>query len=360
MLNILYVGPYRESNGLGRSSRRFLDCLSINENINLSCRPVFYSRDNLYSESLQYNEFEENSSRSYDCIIQHGHPSMFQYNEQFGKNIAIVEVETNNIYHTGYIDNLNMMDEIIVGSSFSKNSLQQSGVIKTIKVIPEPYDISIYKKEYEPFFEYEKDNAPFIFYTIGQYTEKKNIKGIILAFLLEFNKEENVKLFIKTGDYYQDHSDLEKIIQYDISQLKKAIKKTNACDIDIVCGQLIDIDIIRLHQSANCYINAVRSDGFGPCAIESKICNKQLINTKHIGSSTYINSTNSIMIDAEETNVFYTSNNPYRNFSIYETWYEPSISSIRNAMRKAYEDTETKNNFNLDIIDQKNICDIII
>jgi glycosyltransferase involved in cell wall biosynthesis len=361
MQNTLYLGPYKESNGLGRSSRRFLDCLSIKEDINLSCRPVFFTRNNLYKESLQYNEFEENYSDHYDCIIQHGHPSMLQYHSRFGKNIAIVEIETKNINHTGYIDHLNMMDEIIVGSSFSKNSLLIAGIKTKIKIIPEPYDISIYTKQHKPFFEYGKDEPPFIFYTIGQYTEKKNIKGIVLAFLLEFDKEENVKLFIKTDDYYQDHSDLEKIIQYEITQLKKAIKKNNTCDIDIVCGQLLDIDIVRLHQSADCYVNAVRSDGFGPCAIESKICGKQLINTKHIGSSTYINSTNSIMVEAEETNVFYTNTNPYRNFSIYETWHEPNIASLRIAMRKAYEKKEIKkNNFDINLIDQKNICDIII
>lgn len=360
MKNVLYIGPYKESNGLGRSSRRFLDCLSINNSINLSCRPVFFSKDNLYKESLQYNEFEENYSSHYDCIIQHGHSSMLQYNSEFGKNIAIVEIETKNINHTGYIDNLNLMDEIIVSSYLSRDSLEMAGVKTKIKIIPEPYDLSLYSKQYKSFFEYNKDKQPFIFYTIGQYTEKKNIKGIMLAFLLEFDKEENVKLFIKTDDYYRDHGDLEKIIQYDISQLKRAIKKNKSCDIDIICGQLPDIDIVRLHQSANCYVNAVKSDAFGPCVIESKICGKQSINTKHIGSSTYMNNTNSIMVDAEETNVFYTNTNPYRNFSIYEIWHEPSISSLRNAMRKSYENSETKTNFNTDIIDQKRICDIII
>lgn len=360
MKNVLYIGPYKESNGLGRSSRRFLDCLSINSSINLSSRPIFFTKNNLYKDSLQYSEFEENYSTKYDCVVQHGHPSMLQYDSRFGKNIAIVEIETQNINHTGYADKINLMDEVVVSSVFSRDSLVEAGVFIPIKVIPEPYDIESYKKQYKPFFEYGEQNTPYIFYTIGQYTEKKNIKGIILAFLLEFDKNENVKLFIKTDDYYTDHGDLEKIIAYDISQIKRAIKKKETCDIDIICGQLPDVDIIRLHQSANCYVNAVRSDGFGPCAIESKICNKQLINTKHIGSSTYINSTNGIMVDAEKINVFYTNNNPYRNFSIYERWYEPEINSLRIAMRKAYYDQSLKNNFNTEIIDQKNIYEYIL
>jgi hypothetical protein len=359
MKNVLYIGPYKDHNGFGRSSRRFLDCLSINSEINLSSRPVFYTKSDLTELPDQYSEFEENSSKNYDVVIQHGAPSMFQYNSHYGKNIGIVEIETANIRHTGYIDKINLLDEVIVSSSFSKQVLMYDGVTIPIKMVPEPYNISKYAIQYKSFFAYEDSNRPYIFYTIGQYTEKKNIKGIILSFLLEFTKEDNVKLFIKTDDYYQDHQDLEKLIQYDIWQIKRAIKKRDTPDIDIICGQLNDIDIVRLHQSGSCYINAVRADGYGPCAIESKICKKQLLNTKSVGSNTYVNSTNAYMIESELTNVYYTSHNPYKNFYICEYWYEPNISSIRSAMRMAYESND-RQDFDTDIIDQQKLYDKII
>ena len=43
MQNILYIGPYKENNGLGRSSRRYLKSLSLHKNINLSCRPIYFT-----------------------------------------------------------------------------------------------------------------------------------------------------------------------------------------------------------------------------------------------------------------------------------------------------------------------------
>ena len=216
MKNIFYLGPYKENSGLGRSSRRLIDCLNSSSNINLSIRPVYFSQNTVFDPSedrhLVFTENEENFSPNYDCIIQHGHPEMFEYHQKFGKNIGLVEIETMDLSHTGWIEKINLLDEVVVGSLFAAQSLYDSGVSIDIKIIPEPFNIEKFHKQYDNFFfnaaGYE--NKPFVFYTIGQYSEKKNIKSIIVAFLLEFEKEENVKLFIKTGDYYIENMDLEK------------------------------------------------------------------------------------------------------------------------------------------------------
>jgi len=344
MKNILYIGPYKENNGLGKSSKRMVECLSENQDINLSIRPIYLTKASKDSSifSDRYVEYESNKSNYYDAVIQHGYPMMFQYQSRFGKNIGIPEIETSNIGHTGWIDRMNLMDEIIFFSQVSAISSIDSGYEKAVKIVNEPYDLKKYQSPKADFFTYS--DKPYIFYTIGEYSEKKNIKSIILAFLLEFNKAENVQLFIKTHDYSIPDQQLRSLIEYDISQIKKSIRKNDEeyCDIDILCGYLKDIDIIRLHKSADAYVNSVKADSSGYCAIEAAICNKQVINTKHIGSSYYFNEFNANMVEAFETNVFSSHYYDKNSFTIYEKWHEPYIQSIRKSLREAYENRTKK------------------
>lgn len=363
MNNILYIGPYKDSNGYGYSSRRFIDCLSANENINLSIRPIFYNKSHvLYPLTTEeYIDYEQNSSKVYDIVIQHGYPDFFVYDSKFGRNIGISQIETKNIQRSGWREKVNLMDEMWVGSIYAKDSLLDVGCKTPIRVIPEPYNLSKYSHDnLQPFFDIKDDKKPFIFYTIGQYTEKKNIKSIILAFILEFNKNDNVRLFIKTGDYNIDSAELENIIKYDIHQIKMISRKFDIPDIDVMTGVLKDIDILRLHNSSDCYINSVKADDGGSCAIEAKLMNNTIITTKNIGSNCYFNTSNALMVNGTESYVYSNDISNYGIFTNSELWIEPEIDSLRKCMREAYFMNQTKkenldNNFNKEIFNKNTI-----
>lgn len=340
MKNILYIGPYKENNGLGRSSRRYIRSLITDNNINLSIRPIYFTSlvDNTNKEFAQ---FEENYADKYDCVIQHGYPDMFQYNRKFGKNIGIVEIETENLIHTGWIEKINIMDEIVVGSKLGREAMNNSGVNIPIKLLPEPYNIDSYSlQKPEDFF--DQDNSDFIFYTIGTYNEKNNIKGIILAYLLEFDFEENVRLVIKTNKYTISTQILEQQITEDIHQIQNAIKKRpSSCpQINILAGEITDHDISRLHQNANCYVNTTRSDGNGASSIEATLKNNPVITTDHIAASDFINQDNGYIVSSLRSNIYYPDPIESRSYSIWGFWYEPSIISIRNKMREAYSNSK--------------------
>jgi len=367
MQNVLFIGPYKDSNGLGYSARRYIDCLSVNKHINLSIKPVFFTNSYVNNpiDLKHYQAYENAYYNSYDYVIQHGYPEYFVYDKRFGKNIGIVEIETRSIHRSGWKDKLNLLDEILVNSINGIKSATDSGVHKNIRLIPEPYNLDLYNQSYEPFFTDKDKINPFIFYTVGQYTEKKNIKGIILAYLLEFNRNDNVRLFIKTDHYMNTMDALQDLIKYDIGQIKSALRKSEYCDIDYVVGRLSDKDIIRLHHSGDCYVNAVKADGMGSCAVEAMLSNKIIINTKNSGSSTYFNSNNALMVDSVNTNVYMPNSLNNNICTIYEEWDEPIISSLQHCMRQAYNMSkqnkiELINNYPKNHFDLNHIKDIIL
>jgi glycosyltransferase involved in cell wall biosynthesis len=344
MQNILYIGPYKENNGLGRSSRRYLKSLSLHKNINLSCRPIYFTNQIQLEggETDFIQPYEINQSSKYDCIIQHGYPDMFEYNKAFGKNIGITEIHTENLKHTGWIEKCNLMDEILVGSIFAAESLFKSNINTTVNVVPEPYNLDVFDNpEFKNFFA-DSDNQPFTFYTIGQYTEKKNINGIILAFLLEFTHKDNVRLFIKTGSNSLESITLENQMQYELSKIYQSIRKApnDKNKIDIINGPLDNETIIRLHKSCDCYVDAVRADSNAACAIEALLCDNLVITNKNIASNSFINNLNGLVTDSIKSNVYTSDYFAKHTFTIYEEWHEPIIGSLQNKMREAYEMSE--------------------
>lgn len=360
--NILYIGQYKDNSGLGESCRRFVDCF-IESGHNLSLRPIYVTSNSMtpYINLEEHEQFENNTYKKYDIIIQHMFPEYMEYNHSFGKNIGIANIETMNIKHSGWIDKLNFMDEIWTGSYFSAESMTNSGVTKPIKIVPEPYKID--RSKIDPFFSYKntEEHKPYVFYTIGSYTEKHNIKNILMSFLMEFNKNDNVRLFIKTSHPGQKNDDLENIIKFDIQNIKNIIRKpySQYPDIDVLCGILSRKDINRLHKSCNCYVNAVMSDGFGASAIEAALYDNLVITTKNIGSSTYFNSSNALMIDSEQTTTYSSFTNIKNIYTTNEYWYSPLINDIRNQMKTAYNDQHATTFLNEQIFAYQNVHGII-
>lgn len=344
MKNILYIGPYKENTGLGRSARRYIDALGYNFDINLSIRPVYFTPylDSHNESGKDYEEFEDNSSKYYDCIIQHGIPNCFEYRKDFGENIAITDIDTLGIGHTGWIDRINMMDRIIVQSDWSKKSLQQAGLNTKVQVVPEPFDLQKFDQKYEPLF--DNPNKDFVFYYIGKHQDKNNIKALLAAFFLEFKKHDDVKLIIKTDVTGFDHQEAEKIITYDIQQVERSLR-VNGKHVQsphVIIGYYEQEYMMRLHYQADCYVNVCRCESFGASAIESMLFNNLTITNSGIGSNTYINKYNGFEIESFLTNVYSKDFYMENTYTIHEQWREPYLDSIREQMRKAYETTKSE------------------
>lgn len=367
MKNILYIGPYKENTGLGRSARRYIDALGYNFDINLSIRPIYFTPylDTGNESGKDYIEFEENHSKYYDIVIQHGIPNCFEYRKNFGQNIAITDIDTFNIRHTGWVDRINLMDKVIVQSEWSKKSLQQAGLETDIDVLPEPFDLSKFGQSYDTLF--DNTNKDFVFYYIGKHQDKNNIKALLAAFFLEFKKHDDVKLIIKTDVTGFDHQEAEKIITYDIQQVERALR-INSKYVQaphVIIGYYEQEYMMRLHHQCDCYVNVCKCESFGASAIESMLFNNLTITNKGIGSNTYINNTNGFEIDSFMTNVYSKDFYIENTYTIHEQWREPYLDSIREQMRKAYETTQQEKqkkiqNFKAETFSEKRFVESIL
>jgi hypothetical protein len=347
-MNILYIGHYRENNGLGYSSRRVISSLQNIPDTNLSIRPLFLQNSNLYTseeiKKLEYIKYD-----NYDVVIQHTLPDFLEFNRHFGKNIAITEIETKNLSHTGWIEKLNMMDMVWVGSYFSKLSLTESGIRVPVVVVPEPYNRSINFKS--------DQNNTFKFYTIGNFTDKKNIENILMAFFLEFNKQDDVELILKIKNIK------EKYINKLINQIYKILRiSPNNRHVPVIINEELNNEHMdNLHRSCDCYLDLARGSSNGSCSIEAMLHGNIAISTDNIGSVSYVNKNNGFIVDSRLIKVKSQPQYGIDNiYTVHESWYDPDMDAMRSAMRQASElslsDINSKlKAFNTNILTNNNI-----
>jgi glycosyltransferase involved in cell wall biosynthesis len=339
MKNILYIGPYKENTGLGRSARRYIDALGYDFDINLSIRPIYFTPylDNSNEAGKDYVEFEDNISQNYDMVIQHGFANCFEYREEFGENVCIPIVDTYNIGHTGWAERINMMDRVIVPSVWSRQSILDAGVNIKTNIIPEPFNMEHFNKDHPDLFD-NQDND-FVFYYIAKHKDKNNIKALIAAFLMEFTKNDDVKLLIKTDMQGFDDQESERMIAYDIKQIERSLRidaKTSQIP-RIIVGHYEQEYIMRMHNQCDCYVDVCKAQNFGASSIESMLFDNITIVNSGTGANTYINNQNGIEIESILTNVYSKDFYMENTFTIYEKWREPFLDSIRSSMREAYE-----------------------
>lgn len=347
-MNVLYLGHYREDSALGYSSRRYLAALNYIKNINLSIRPI-YLQTKTFDISEDIEKIEQNHSTHYEMVIQDTSPDYYEYNASFGKNVCIPKIISRNLQHTGWIEKINLMDEVWVNSFFVEKSLRESGVQKTIKVTPEPMPLDF--KDTDKLI----SDKEFNFYTMSSSSAKDNLATLLIAYMTEFDKEDNTRLIIKTND--QDESEIKKIMQtaYLIS------KKTSGDVLEpvVIMGSLGQDNINELLNNCDCYIDISKGSYTTSSCIEALVHKKICIVTKGTANASYVTEANGFVVDASPENIISSCKYSTHNISnIYETWMNADISSVREKLRKAHllsrEQREEKiNNIDVEIFNNK-------
>jgi len=340
-MNILFIGPYRQNDGWGSATKNYIKSLATQYK-NLTIRPVFLaqsSNDELDNDLLKY---ENTIYDNYDVVIEKTLPHCFFYDGRYKKNIGLTELETNNLSNSECISNMNRMDEIWVPSSQEKKCLMKSGVNKPIKVISQPLDTEFIKKysDHKLAFSNIIDKT-FKFYFIGEYTERKNIEDLIIAFNLAFDIDQPVSMILKTSIPGISPYDSNKIIEDEIETIKKKLNiRTKYKKEIIITDRLSYKDVIGLHNSCDCLIAPSYGEAFCRPAAEALCLGKTPIVTDNTGMNDFINYDNGFLIKSHRTPV-YVNNRPLsKDFDIYtanEYWYRPDMYDLINKMQTVYK-----------------------
>jgi glycosyltransferase involved in cell wall biosynthesis len=268
-----------------------------------------------------------------DCNISilHTTPNIYQKFIRPGDyNIGRVFWETDKL-PPDFAYGVSMVDEVWTGSEYCAQAIRNAGIDKPTFIIPEAIKIP---EKVKPFK--TATIGDYCFYSIFEWTERKNPTALLEAFWREFEGVEDVALILKC---YVDNFTPEKRrdIRGRFSSIKKKLKLETYAPVYLYTELMNRNEIYRLHKSFDCYVSAHRGEGWGIPQMEAMAMSNPIISTNCGGIHEHIEGV-AKLIPWEPVQV---SND--RNAFWYlpdQNWAEVDLDDLRRAMRWCYGNQE--------------------
>lgn len=331
-MNIAYEGPLLDYSGYGEANRHFVAALDA-AGIGVNGKLLAYSKERAdYGTMGPIIAKAIENKAHYKIQILHTTPDEIERLKEPGKyHIAHFFWETDKIPEA-FAEGLNQVDEIWTGSQANKEAIERGGVTKPIYIIPQPTET---ERDWPQKYELP-DFDGYLFYSIFEWTDRKNPEALVRAFYDEFHEGENVGLLIKS--YFRNFTlNNKKMISNAVGRIKNSFEPQVKLPPIFLYLDLMDRQqIMRLHVTGDCYVTPHRGEGWGVPVVEAALAGKPVISTGYGGVNEYFS-------DGINASILPYKMVPLRgmahsNFYMPDQkWAEVDITALRHAMRKAYE-----------------------
>lgn len=274
--------------------------------------------------------------------INHGGIANISRNPTGGPVILLGHWETADI-PCQWVTNINQhFDELWVPSEHLVTEKTKEVIKVPIKVIPCPVDYDTINKSMDVSRIAPVDIGHIVFGTVGQWNQRRNLSDLIVAYLSEFTRSDNVALVIKTsGNNPGDPNEKVRILQL-VKELKNSIGKAGAPEIILIQDILSEAAFYSLIRRFSIYVSTSRGDSkditMGLCASLGKQC-------VYIDSQvhkTYSQMNNELMYPI---NYCYEPVIQMNNvYTCTDKWSRPDVSAFAEGMRQSFIDFLSKDN----------------
>lgn len=330
-MSVCYLGPLKDYSGYGEANRHFVAAL-LEAGVDVCAELVSYSREASDFGALGRRiEPCFDNQADYRIKILHTTPNVFRRHMEPGKyHVAHFFWETDKV-PDDFAAGLELCDEIWTGSKANEAAIRKAGVEKPVYIIPQPVDLEF--EQQDPYAIGDFDG--FLFYSIFEWTDRKNPEGLLNAYWHEFQDNENVGLLIKT--YFRDFTlGNKRMIRHRIEQLKARSGLTKFPPVFLYMDLMDRKHIQRLHQTGDVYVSAHRGEGWGVPQVQAAVAGRPMIATAYGGCHEYFTEDTAHLIDYAMV--------PLRGMDHSTAWYsgdqnwaEPDVMKFRDALRWCYE-----------------------
>lgn len=327
-MNILYIGDFNENTDVGRGS--------VERATSLREAGAKVATRHIGNSKVKFKE-EEDVINEFDCVIQSTQPYNLTYNSNF-LNVSHFDYELDNFVGSNFHKHLNLMDLCLVSSEHSLQCYQKSGVTTPTIKMPFPSKSNRYSEDVNcPSYMHNllsKQN--FVFYTIASGDNISYLEQLVLAYYTEFSQREKVSLIIKVD---QNNKQLKNIVE---SQIKK-INRVFDPDMLLIMQDYPQFDCMGLHCYANCYIDVSYGKNWSYDAFDAMACGRSVIVPKSTCFTEFIDDSNGYILDIDTEPCYNNEDIWGGTYRCNQHWGRPLISSIKNTMRKVFQDRQTEN-----------------
>ena len=316
-------------------------CQFNNTGIGRHCHNVFDSLAKLASPSIRLHYIDQtNIDAVRGAVTSRGsHPKIHAFFRRAPAHLVNLCSGTRFVWWafesdslpTKWLKDVQPYDEIWVPSHWGRTVLLAHGVSQNrIRVV----ELGVNTARFYPS---PINHDGFIFLSVGKYEKRKSTDEIVEAFTQEFPLCDypSVQLWLK-ADF--------PLFPSRVPQLAERLRYDGR--IRVLSGEATDETMAQVYGMADAFVFPSKAEGFGLPCIEAIACGVPVIASDVTGQSTFLRripglfepvAYNRIPIIDEDYRHFYEAD--YGNLD-FGTWAAPDISSLRNAMRKVFENPE--------------------
>ena len=329
MDKLLYFGHLSEGfSGWSRASYEYIRALSTQ--FDVVARSVPLTKNISPPEDIQECINKELGTPKY--CIQHVLPHYLEYSGYFKKNVCIAILESNNLIENDWTRRINLMDEV-----WSPSEYKEESITKPIKIFPHAGNIHNYN-----ISEGIEVPAGYNFYTICDFTRRKNINALIRAFHAEFSVNEPVNLVLKMNKFNTSTEELEYIADESFKKIKEGLKlySRNGYKREyLITNDLNEFEINGLHKSCDCYVSTSYGEAWGWPIFDSMAFGNCIVAPNKGGHMEYLQHyTNKYLVETRTEPCYAALETFDHLYSAYETWENIDILDLQKQMRRAYND----------------------
>lgn len=333
-MRIAYVSHYRDGTGYGNAAANYIECLD-SIGIEVVAIPFRLSKNN-YEPSNIIKKCEMRKLSGVELIVLHTLPSFFD-KHSYIPTLGVFSTEMSGIPQN-WVDNANYLAGNVVSSDQSLECCVNSGVTKPISVIPYCFNLDKFMNygKLDTIEEIKKEGTK-IFYTIGEFINRKNFSAILRAYYAEFTNKDNVHLVIKTnlsGKSPQEIIELFKGKNYEIIRGMN-IDKDNLAPVTILPYYMPEEDIHSLHNSCDIYVSASYGESFDLCAFTAMAFGKTPIVPDYYKCIRYMSEKEGFMVKSYQLPCFGLVDGDPTLYNSHFNFNSVDINDLRKQMRLA-------------------------
>jgi len=340
MIGIKFKGPFFDVSGYAHACRSYVLSL-YRSGVPITLQPICFEQNPppiANDEEKAIIDSLVNKDIKYDTVIMQLTPDLYpRYVEQGKYNIGYFAWETTGL-HPKWVEALQCVNEVWVPCDWNVKTIKESGLNKPVFKIPHGIDITMFDNPDENKFAINglsKDT--YKFYSIFQWTNRKNPEGLIRSYFNSFDQNDDVVLILKAylgGNVLKDKEFISERIAY----IKKDMGIGGYPKVVVVVDKLNQSQMIGLHHYGDCCVSLHRGEGWGLVPFEAGLAGKPVIATGYSGNMEFMNKENSYLVDYQET--FVSDMISFNSWYCSGFWAEPNLIHAAHWMQHVVENKE--------------------
>lgn len=241
------------------------------------------------------------------------------------------------------ISTLRGFDHVLVPSEFCADLISADAYVagepdrlpySMVDVIPHCFDPDFWELPSAAVRENIVDarDRTYRFYSVGTWGERKNMLGVLKAYLHAFTKRDRTQLMLLCDEV--DFDVVRSVIAY------SGIPTDQLPALFIPDRRLDEREMVELHGTADCFVSATRGEGFGLGLFEAAIMGRKVITPLWGGHSDFLDDYGDCHAVSYQLAPCFGG---ATGTDAKQLWAEPDIEGLANVMRSVYEDREPMN-----------------